>query len=392
MDTLDVMLAGATVGQAALCASVLLMRSVRAPTGLPLAGFFCAFGAIASAPLLHASFPLAPALFPAIAAPTFFLLGPMLWFYVEGLTSETAWRPRTAHVWHYMPALLGLMASAMIAAMNPAARSTMFLQGELPDGIFPPVVALVLFVLVIGWVGQSGYYVARILYRLAAYGRRIRDLFASNENRELDWLAWLVFFLGGSWLLATSMLVSENFLGLPLAGHWLNGATALILVWFLGLWGLRQKPGFEGRYSEFQAEEENQAEPYEAGDRKYLRSALGPDQAARIAAKIERAMREDQAYLDPALSLQRLASQIGTSPNHISQTLNETIGECFFDYVNRWRVLAAQPQIMSGSETVLAIALSVGFNARSSFYKAFKRVTGQTPSQYRAQQLSSAGV
>ena len=130
MDTLDVMLAGATVGQAALCASVLLMRSARAPTGLPLAGFFCAFGAIASAPLLHASFPLAPALFPAIAAPTFFLLGPMLWFYVEGLTSETAWRPRTAHVWHFVPALLGLMASAMIAAMDPTASGRKLSPGR----------------------------------------------------------------------------------------------------------------------------------------------------------------------------------------------------------------------------------------------------------------------
>jgi AraC-like DNA-binding protein len=59
------------------------------------------------------------------------------------------------------------------------------------------------------------------------------------------------------------------------------------------------------------------------------------------------------------------------------------MGETFFDYVNRWRIKAAMPSITSGKETMLEIALAAGFNSRSTFYKAFKRLTGSTPRKYR---------
>ena len=116
---------------------------------------------------------------------------------------------------------------------------------------------------------------------------------------------------------------------------------------------------------------------------KYQRSALGEDQSIRIAAKIDAAMKSDQLFLDPALSLHKLARHVAISPSYISQTLNETIGKSFFDYVNQMRVEYAKPHIIEGKETVLAISLRAGFNARSSFYKAFKLETGQTPSAFR---------
>lgn len=119
-------------------------------------------------------------------------------------------------------------------------------------------------------------------------------------------------------------------------------------------------------------------------------SAANP--ASRIAGKIEAAMARDQLYLDPALSLHKLARHLAVSPNHISQTLNETIGASFFDYVNGWRVRAAEPRIIEGRETVLAIALGVGFNTRSSFYKTFRRVTGQTPGAFRTARLASGRI
>jgi AraC-like DNA-binding protein len=83
------------------------------------------------------------------------------------------------------------------------------------------------------------------------------------------------------------------------------------------------------------------------------------------------------------LSLQKFASHVTISPNYISQTLNETLSVNFFDFVNKWRIEAAKPQIITNKNTVLDVALAVGFNARSSFYKAFKQETGQTPSEYR---------
>ena len=95
-------------------------------------------------------------------------------------------------------------------------------------------------------------------------------------------------------------------------------------------------------------------------------------------------MQKDTLYLDPSLSLQKLSKHVGALPNQVSQTLNQEIGATFFDYVARWRIEASKPLITTGEASVLTVALEVGFNSRSTFYKAFNRETGMTPKSYRA--------
>ena len=116
---------------------------------------------------------------------------------------------------------------------------------------------------------------------------------------------------------------------------------------------------------------------------KYEKSALTSDDTSRIAKKIEAAMETDKLYLDANLSLRVLAKHVFVPPNYVSQTLNGHIGETFFDYINRWRIDYAKPLLATTDETVLNITYDAGFNSRSSFYKAFKRETGQAPTAYR---------
>ena len=60
----------------------------------------------------------------------------------------------------------------------------------------------------------------------------------------------------------------------------------------------------------------------------------------------------------------------------------------FFDFVNKCRVEAAKPKIIANEDTVLKIAMDVGFNARSSFYKVFKKETGETPTEFRKSHIA----
>jgi AraC-like DNA-binding protein len=122
------------------------------------------------------------------------------------------------------------------------------------------------------------------------------------------------------------------------------------------------------------------------GTEAVIQSALTTDHAAKLAARLETAMQKDTLYLDPTLSLQKLSQHVGALPNHVSQTLNQEIGASFFDYVARWRIEASKPLITAGDASVLTVALEVGFNSRSAFYKAFKREAGMTPKGYRASQ------
>jgi AraC-like DNA-binding protein len=74
---------------------------------------------------------------------------------------------------------------------------------------------------------------------------------------------------------------------------------------------------------------------------------------------------------------------VGGAQNMVSQTLNERLGSSFFDYVAHWRIEAAKPLICAGKSSILNIAMDVGFNSKSTFYKMFKKETGMTPKAFR---------
>jgi AraC-like DNA-binding protein len=95
-------------------------------------------------------------------------------------------------------------------------------------------------------------------------------------------------------------------------------------------------------------------------------------------------MEQNKPHLDDELTLQKLAAQVDMPEKELSILINQQIGKHFFDFINEYRIrdakilLKDQPNL-----TVLEILYQVGFNSKSSFYTAFKKETGITPSDYR---------
>lgn len=128
---------------------------------------------------------------------------------------------------------------------------------------------------------------------------------------------------------------------------------------------------------------------------RYAKSGLSPAAMQAVLRRLEEAMVEDQAYLNSHLSLPELAANLGCSVNHLSQAINEGHGVGFFDYVNGFRVREATGLLaLDGprAPTILDIALSVGFNSTSTFYAAFKRITGKTPARFRRDALAAGAA
>ncbi len=120
--------------------------------------------------------------------------------------------------------------------------------------------------------------------------------------------------------------------------------------------------------------------------RRYAKSGLNEQQLRSFMGRLAALMRREHGYLDPELTLPRLAQQMGCSVNHLSQVINAGFGMSFYDYINRCRVDEAARLLGStqgDTQSILDIALSVGFNSSSTFYSAFKKFTGRTPAQYR---------
>ncbi len=380
-----------TLGQIGFCVPQFLSRASHTQLYFPLAMFFVANGVIALGPAVFLLIPEWDTIYIASIFPTWLLLGPTLWLYVEGLTSDTPWRLQPKHVIQLIPFGLGLTVAGLIMCLPLEMRQTIFGNGADIDSGFALIVVVSMFLAMLLWALQSGYYVIRIFIRLSKYRKHLKDLFASNEKRELGWVSWVLIITAGTWLLSFASLMSTLVQDNPWFGYRFGFTLLLILVWTLAYWGLRQKPGFEGRYRE----DKSDMSPVNSDsviDKRYERSALSKDQALRIAEKINSAMKLEQLHLDSSLSLHKLARHVAISPNYISQTLNETMGTNFFDYVNKWRIETAKPKIIANEDTVLNIAMEVGFNARSSFYKVFKKETGKTPTEFRKSNNASTSV
>ncbi|MEE4279797.1 MAG: AraC family transcriptional regulator [Halieaceae bacterium] len=126
-----------------------------------------------------------------------------------------------------------------------------------------------------------------------------------------------------------------------------------------------------------------------AGGRRYAKSGLGEEAMNELLAALDTAMVEKKTFLDPDLSLPKLAESLDCSVNHLSQAINAGHKLSFFDYINRFRVAEAARMLRQKDcqfPAILDVALSVGFNSTSTFYTAFKKATGQTPASYRKSQ------
>jgi AraC family transcriptional regulator len=90
-----------------------------------------------------------------------------------------------------------------------------------------------------------------------------------------------------------------------------------------------------------------------------------------------------RANLDGDLAISELAAQAGLSSFHFARVFRRETGETPHQYVSRLRLEEAARLLRATDQTVLQIAIAVGFENASHFSVQFKRDYGATPLAYR---------
>jgi AraC family transcriptional regulator len=90
-----------------------------------------------------------------------------------------------------------------------------------------------------------------------------------------------------------------------------------------------------------------------------------------------------QLNLDRETSLESLARQYGYSPFHFHRLFSKTVRETPKRHVDRLRLERAAYKLAVTGDTVLGIALSVGFKSHETFSRSFRRAFGCSPKDYR---------
>lgn len=124
----------------------------------------------------------------------------------------------------------------------------------------------------------------------------------------------------------------------------------------------------------------------EAARIKYAASTLSGIDVDAVEKKLESLMVDEKIYQNEDLNLSLLAAELGISSHQLSELINSRLGMSFSRYIRERRVEAAKELLLAeGKQSVLSISLDIGFNSQSSFYAAFKEITGQSPGDFRKQ-------
>lgn len=101
--------------------------------------------------------------------------------------------------------------------------------------------------------------------------------------------------------------------------------------------------------------------------------------------RLEALMKEDKIYLEPDLTLADIADRLGLNQRVLSQFIKLTFGVGTKEFINQYRVQAAIELMNDGyleSKSLEGLGRSVGFNSRVTFFLAFKKFTGYSPTDY----------
>ena len=358
-------------------ATTLGIKRGRLNARLSLAGLICVY-AVLVLPFFLVSSGLYP-IFPHsqdLLAQFYFLLGPCLLLYVKLLIDpefrfrRTFWLhiiPFGFNFIYWLPASLGY--ENLFPYLYTTTISSTGLDSVLTEVLVRNPVSYFKRLLM---TAHFLIYFVYILRVLRLHGKRIRDSFSTLDRIKLGWVRFL------------SVAISIDVVGysifsvlVVLAPQWVPAYADIfcinktLIIFFMGYKGFTQPEIFVESESLVPAV-------------KYLRSNLTAEQSRVYLKKLLDYMEQEKPYLEFDLTLKTLARRLTMQTRHLSQLINESLNQNFFDFINRYRVDTVKELLAQKTgDSILEIAYDSGFNSKSSFNLTFKKYTGETPSQFR---------
>jgi AraC-like DNA-binding protein len=226
---------------------------------------------------------------------------------------------------------------------------------------------------------RVGYAVACFVL-ISRYSSLLRNTNSNMEKIHISWLralvaGFLVVMLSEVVLLIAKMannlggtaLIQDQLSTIGLTGYYLSFVLVNLLVFI----AVRYFGVFE-QVSEIVI-------PKKPAEESLLQPAM--------AAKVDAAIVETKIYMEPDITLDRLAEALNIMPRDLSMLINRHFGVNYYEFINRYRIDEAKRMLAeSTAVSITDIYLAVGFNSKSVFYTFFKKLEGVTPTAYRASQ------
>lgn len=217
------------------------------------------------------------------------------------------------------------------------------------------------------WIVKS-IYLQWFVYLLFSF-QYVKPIFLKLKGRQslknIDF--WLLSIYGGVFMIWAAYSVGAY--TSYLVGS-LSSTFVLFLIVLLFIFRNNKNSTF------FQAKE------------KYQNKEVSPELLTQIEAQMP-IIQQKELYLNPHLTLEDVSQELNIPKHTLSQYLNEQLGKSFTNYINAFRIEKAKQLLHTNHNyTIEGLGYESGFNSKSTFFTAFKKHTGETPSAYRKNSLN----
>jgi AraC-like DNA-binding protein len=290
-------------------------------------------------------------------------VGPLLYFYQKSLLNP-AFRLTKKQRLHFAPVLIDLVPCITVIGFIIGILTHVVSGNPGPVGYF--IDTYNIYADIPRWLSVSIYLVLSVRDL-----RRYRQQTGQNATGRVNWLRQLQIAFTAFQLISLCYLlpyVLPAYTGkMVRVFYWYPIYVPLaLLIYWLGIKGYLQRQHSSGK--------------------KEKQTALRTDVIERTVAALRRAMETDRLYLDSGLDLNQLSLHTDIPIKTISAVLNQHLQASFNDFVNRYRVAAFVERYQKPENahlTIMGIASGCGFSSQPTFQRAFKQVTGMTPSNFK---------
>lgn len=295
-----------------------------------------------------------------------FLYGPLLYFYTRSNVFKES-KLTKKDMLHFFPFILSFLAFIFIYHQhNDSYKLTFLYQSKSQNGFTSIASSVVVFVFILLYIVAS--------FRLLSWHKDyLEKNYSQTDKLSLHWLSYVLY--GFLTIIGLSIFAQIG------SFYQFNDFTLVLLVLLLFVMlGFVIMSIFKGLQNSqvFMLSEEipqkTEAKPL-------------TEEQQEIKKRIVKVMESKQVFLNPELKLDDLSKALNLPQRQVSEVINQGFGKSFFDLINANRISYVQQQILENSDTkktILEFMYEAGFNSKSSFNTAFKKHTGKTPTQWKA--------
>jgi AraC-like DNA-binding protein len=290
--------------------------------------------------------------------------GVCVWFYTLHLTDSRRAFSRQD--------LLLFVPSAIYVAF----RLTLFAQNLefkawFDENFYVPYVGAVIFITEFAWNVAFLFFAIRHYRKYRAW---LDQNFSDTEKLKFDWLRNFLYLFTFVFILGAIFDFTNSFVfRLSYIQYFYFEIVMALVTYYLAIAGYLRSQTIELNFTLKQSKETEARKPL-----------LPEKDFEKLREKLQNLMRAEKPYLEPSLTLNDLAKQLGVNTTVLSFLINSGFGKNFNDFVNEFRIAEVKEKLENADgSTLLGIAYDCGFNSKATFNRAFKKITGVAPKEFQ---------